>query len=123
MTALAGVFTNEKNRLVKMAREITPENQKRIDIILSGQEALVGTISPNLRVVEAAWDDNKIVLTFIYDGPFSKEDEEESKKVAAKMGRDFRTIHIEATCLTIDYPNPLPKQEGQNYTWLFARKE
>ena len=106
-----------------MAREITPENQKRIDIILSGQEALVGTISPNLRVVEAAWDDNKIGLTFIYDGPFSKEDEEESKNVAAKMGRDFRTIHIEATCLTIDYPNPLPKQEGQNYTWLFARKE
>lgn len=106
-----------------MSREIDALNRKRINIILSGQRALLGTITSKLRIVETVWDEIKITLYFIYDGPFSKENEDQSKLVARIIQQDFMNYTVEAICLRIDYPNDFPARIGKNCTLLYARKE
>src|ERR1700730_7935909 len=106
-----------------MTMQIDAANQRRIDIILSGQEALIGAVTPNLRVVQVTWNENTIFLYFIYDGAFAKEDEEESDRTAAKMQQDFSDNLVQANCLRVDYPEDFPTHPGENCTWLYARKE
>jgi hypothetical protein len=106
-----------------MADELSPENQRRIDIILSGQAALVGSVGANLRVVQVTWKETKIHLYFIYDGKFTNEDEEECNKVAERMQRDFSNTNIEVSHLQVDYPQKLPTPLEKQYTWLYARRE
>lgn len=103
--------------------EIDAENQRRLDFILSGQEALIGVVTPNLRVVQMTWDEKNITLYFVYDGAFTKEDEEESKRVAEKMAQDFPEYRVSATCQRVDFPQEFPVLTEKNRTWLYARRE
>jgi hypothetical protein len=102
---------------------IDEQNQRENDIILSGQEALIGVVPPNLRVVEMTWDEKNIHLYFIYDGAFTKEEEDDSKQVAEKMAEDFPESKVSASCERVDFPGEFPVRVEKNRIWLYARRE
>ena len=103
--------------------DVSSADKKWQAIALSGLEALIGSVTANLRIVEATWNEISITLSFIYDEPFSKEDEEEGEKVAARMAKDFPDSIVSTSSLRIDFPNVFPKHQEGNFSWLYARKE
>lgn len=102
---------------------MTQENERRVEIILSGQKALVGSVGPNLRNVQVGWTENQIHLYFIYNGAVLKEDIEEAKKVAAKIQQDFPADLVDVTCQQVDYPQSFPIPQYKHYTWLYVLRE
>ena len=52
---------------------------RRVYVLLSVQNALVGAITSHLRAVKVFWDMHRIDIYFIYDGEIADDDQQESK--------------------------------------------
>jgi len=100
------------------------KNQMRIDVILAGQKALIGSIIPNIRAVFAEWTELSITLSIIYDGAITKSDEEEAEVIARKLQQQFSDVSVTTHYRRIDFPEALPViQPSDQCTVLYLRKE
>jgi len=89
---------------------------------LSASRALLGAVTPNLRVVtiKISPEQKMVIVCFFYDGEISEEDFETANTAITEIISDFPPDydlddHIER----IDYPNPIPL-DGRV---VFERKE
>ncbi len=80
-------------------------------IRLSVQRALLGHVTPNLRVVSIKYVDNCIQLIFYYDHTPSEEEQEladftDTEFIADFPSPDYKT---DFQIITLPYPNKIPK--------------
>ena len=93
----------------------------RVRLLLSIQRALLGEVTPNIRAVTAAIDDNTITLRWIIDGAIADDLESDLSKAGAEVGADFDSHQIAQEFLRCD--GPLPMDEFQLEQLAYLRKE
>jgi hypothetical protein len=95
---------------------------RRVRVVLNCQQALLKSITPNIRKVVVNWDEHNIMIHFVYDGQYSKEDMEEAERVAAKMRASFPEDDVKINYLRLDFPTPLYTL-GLGEQAIYVRKE
>ncbi|SFU58588.1 hypothetical protein [Nitrosospira multiformis] len=95
-------------------------NDRKHQVLVAVQQALLGEISARLRAVTVAYDDTSIHLTCYYDGEITDADREAMSCVETELMAVFPETHtITYNVQRKDYPDPIPKE----VTWAFFRKE
>lgn len=90
--------------------------------LLSAQRALLGSVTPNLRVVTIKVDNQKklVKVCFFYEGQISEEDFDTANTAMTEIISDFPSEYeLEEHIERIDSPNPI-SIEGRI---VFKRKE
>jgi len=93
----------------------------RVRLLLSIQRALLGEVTPNIRAVTAAIDDNTITLRWIIDGAIAPGLENDLSVAGAEVGADFNSHQIAQEFLRCDAPRPM--DEFQLEQLAYQRKE
>ena len=79
--------------------------------MLSAQRALLGVITPNVRSVSGAFDDQSITIRYIIDGEIDEDTREElacaSTLVIADIGPDESHLRFEVEFVRLDAPETL----------------
>jgi hypothetical protein len=91
-----------------------------MDIVLSVQRALLGSITPNLRGVAVDWDDRTIRVVSYYHGAISDEDKDIMSCVHTEVATDF--IDLRQVDLVLERLDMPMKMNGYR-AWVFLRKE
>lgn len=95
-------------------------NDRRREVLVEVQQALLGEISRRVRAVAVEYDESRIHLDFFYDGAITGEDREAAACVETELMAVFPESHgITSSTHRRDYPEPIPKEK----TWVFFRKE
>lgn len=95
-------------------------NDRRHQVLVEVQQALLGEISAQVRAVIVSYGDTSIHLDFYYDGAITEEDRESASCVETELIAVFPESHIVTSSThRRDYPEPIPKE----MTWVFSRKE
>lgn len=95
-------------------------NDRRHQVLVAVQQALLGEVSAQLRAVIVSYDDSSIHLDCYFDGDISDADREAMSCVETELIAGFPEAHsVTHSVNRADYPNPIPK-EG---IWAFFRKE
>ena len=76
----------------------------RVRLLLSIQRALLGQVTPNIRVVTATMVSDTITLRFIIDGEISDRSRQDLSVVATEVIADFATHQIEVELVRCDEP-------------------
>lgn len=79
--------------------------------------ALLGEITPLLRVASIKWNANLIELHFVYHGNCSEKEKERMACVATEVISDFPEHELEVIIEQIDYPLPIPDNIGEIVYW------
>jgi hypothetical protein len=75
----------------------------RAQVLLSLQRALVGAVTPNLRLVVCRWTESEIKIRAVYDQQPSPDEVEEMSIVETNMLADFPpSMTIQVQCLESD---------------------
>lgn len=88
---------------------------------LSAQSALLGVISPEIRLIKVRRDGDQIVFTTIASRPFSDALKEALSVAATEIIADFPDCHIEER-LTVS-SQPLPAEDVLAEGWVYQRGE
>ena len=83
------------------------------------QVALLGSITPNLRAINANLRENNIELYFYYENPPSEEEEELSEIVVTEIYSDFIDISITINRVVLCLSEKIPELGLR----IFHRKE
>jgi hypothetical protein len=95
---------------------------ERSAVLLSLQRALLGAVPSSLRGVTCGWDDQRITLRFIFDGPIHEDDEQEMYVVGAEVVADFKAlVSIDEQVIRVDSPEKLTGYALQ--AWAYMRRE
>ena len=95
-------------------------NDRRSQVLLAMQQALLGEVSSRLRAVIVSFDDTRIHFDCYLDGEILEEDRESMSLVESEVMAGFPESHaITHRVLRKDYPFPIEKEA----TWVFYRKE
>ncbi len=91
-------------------------------VLLSIQRALLGEVTANLRAVACDWDEKRIVLRFIIDGPADDTLRDDLQAVGSEVIADFVSpMQIEEQIVRVDLPEDL-KAHGLK-AWAYMRRE
>ena len=94
----------------------------RAELLLSLQRALVGAVPASLRAVTCDWDEAKITLRFVFDGPVDPDDEEGMRAVGAEVIADFPPhVALDEQIVRADHPAGLTPHFLR--AWAYMRKE
>ncbi len=105
-----------------MARNERLDQILRAELLLSLQRALVGAVPASLRAVTCDWDETKITLRYIFDGPASPYDTDALLAVGAEVASDFRdTVALDEQIVRVDHPAGLAPHFLR--AWAYMRKE
>ena len=105
-----------------MARNERLDQILRAELLLSLQRALVGAVPASLRAVTCDWDETKITLRYIFDGPASPYDADALLAVGAEVASDFRdTVALDEQIVRVDHPAGLAPHFLR--AWAYMRKE
>ncbi len=105
-----------------MARNERLDQILRAELLLSLQHALVGAVPASLRAVTCDWDETKITLRYIFDGPASPYDADALLAVGAEVASDFRdTVALDEQIVRVDHPAGLTPHFLR--AWAYMRKE
>jgi hypothetical protein len=97
-----------------------PSSQRRSDVLLSIQRALLGEVSPRLRAVTVTFDEKSVAARAYFDGELDDEDRESMSSVETQLLADFPEEHsVTVECHRLDAPAPI----ADDGTWVFARRE
>ena len=96
-------------------------DEGRLRLLLGMQVALLGMITPQIRGITCGWIDNAITLKFLYDGPYSEDDEEDCEDVVTEIMSHFPEHQVELQMLELQAPESLKDQYLQ--AWVYLRKE
>jgi hypothetical protein len=95
---------------------------ERTAVLLSLQRALLGAVPSSLRGVACGWDDERITLRYIFDGPINKDDEQDMYVVGTEVVADFNGLAtIDEQILRVDRPQSLDGHALK--AWAYIRKE
>jgi hypothetical protein len=83
------------------------------------QVALLGAVTPNLRAVNANFDENNIELFFYYENPPSEDEEELSSVIETEVYSDFIDISIVTERIVLPASEKIPEKQ----LMIFLRKE
>lgn len=96
------------------------ENERRCEVLLSIQKALLGEIPPSLRAVTVSWNETDLKFFCYFDGPISEEDKESMSCVETELIADLpEDNNISYDVIRIDAPQRI-EAEG---VWVYARRE
>lgn len=105
-----------------MPDERLDEQLLRAELLLSLQGALVGVVPTSLRAVTCDWDETRITLRYIFDGPVDPDDADAMKAVGADVSTDFRgTVALDEQIVRADHPAGLGRYFLR--AWAYMRKE
>lgn len=90
-------------------------------VILSVNRALWGEVSLPLRSVQVEYNDSEVNIYCFFDGEISEESRESMHAVGSSIAGDFKNNMVYDHCIRVDYPAPVPRQEGRHL--VFLRKE
>lgn len=83
-------------------------SKKETNALLSIWKALVsGGITPNMRAVYIDLNEKSVDLRFIFDGPFTEEEEEEVQCMGSEVVADLPDSEFDLKCERVDYPQPI----------------
>jgi len=104
------------------ASEIEEIYKRRMSVLLSCQQALLGSITPTMRNILVDWDEKTIWFHVIFDGPITEEMRNIVQQVEKKITFDFPPpdFSIHTKCSRIDFPERISLQAEQ---YVFSRKE
>ena len=95
-------------------------NDRRHQVLVAVQQALLGEVSARLRAVTVAYTDMSIHLDCYYDGEITDEDREAMSCAETELiAMSPETHRITHQVHRKDYPAAIPKDT----TWAFYRKE
>lgn len=95
-------------------------NNRRYQVLVGVQQALLGEVSAHLRAVTVSYDDTSIHLDCYYDGEITDDDREAMSCVETELMAVFPETHtVTHSVQRRDYPDPIPKET----IWAFFRKE
>jgi hypothetical protein len=105
-----------------LARNERLDQLLRADLLLSLQRALVGAVPASLRAVTCDWDETKITLRYIFDGPANPYEVDALLAVGAEVASDFRdTVALDEQIVRVDHPAGLAPHFLR--AWAYMRKE
>jgi len=105
-----------------LARNERLDQILRAELLLSLQRALVGAVPASLRAVTCDWDETKITLRYIFDGPANPYDADAMLAVGAEVAADFRdTVALDEQIIRADHPEGLERHFLR--AWAYMRKE
>lgn len=95
-------------------------SQRRSEVLLSLQRALLGEVSAQLRAVTVTFDEKSVTARAYFDGEIDDEDREGMSSVETQILADFPDDHsMRIECHRLDAPAPIV-DDG---VWVFARRE
>ena len=82
-------------------------------LILSTQVALLVSVIPNIRAVTIGTrTNNRLFLTYFFDGVISETDRDHTSVAACEIISDFDDdVHMDWVAERVDYPQPVPWQD------------
>ena len=92
-----------------------------IHLLLSINRALLGEITPNIRGITCAYNENKIIIRCCFEGEITEENEESMDCVEAEVIADFPGYAIDLQCITVNMYESLAQHRLS--TWVYMRKE
>ena len=92
-----------------------------IQVYAALQKSFIGLISRHVRGVSVDYNQEKIVVNCIFDGPISKDDQREMEIVDAEFSTSFLSHKVEFNCIRVDYPDRIDHLMLSG--WFFKRKE
>ncbi|TQV80810.1 hypothetical protein [Denitrobaculum tricleocarpae] len=96
-------------------------NDLRVSLLIVLQAGLLRMITPNIRGVTCAVNEQKIQLKFVYEGPYSEEDEEDCDDVATEVIAYFPDHQVDLQIVSMEISDPI---DGQMLgDWAYLRKE
>jgi hypothetical protein len=96
------------------------EIERRSNIRLSVQKALIGKIPDHLQAVLIDWFEDEIIFYFLYFGEASEADQEDVKSIVQKVEVDFPFNKIQAKFVYVPFGEIFP-EIGQDC--IFCRKQ
>lgn len=91
------------------------------DLRLSAQRALLGAISPEIRLIKVRRDGDSITLTTIASQQLDEDAEEALSFAAAEIVADFPECQInERLIVSVD---ELPRENLLEHGWVYQRRE
>lgn len=94
----------------------------RTRVLLSMQRALLGEVSSVMRGITCEWNEKKIAILCVIDGPVQEDDEESVRCIETEVMADFSDLTITAQCMRLDAPKPLASLTLSG-GWVFRRRE
>jgi hypothetical protein len=95
-------------------------NDRKHQVLVAVQQALLGEVSARLRAVTVAYDKKSIHFECYYDKEITDSDRDAMSCVETELMAIFPETHtITHNIQRKDYPEPIPKE----MTWTFFRKE
>ncbi|HEX8201392.1 MAG TPA: hypothetical protein VF590_12970 [Isosphaeraceae bacterium] len=95
---------------------------RRIQVLLSVNRALLGEVPPSLRGVTVAWDEHSIEVVAYFDGEIAVEDRESMECVLTEVIADFSPdpeAQYRLDCLRRDAPARMEPLRA----WVYLRRE
>jgi hypothetical protein len=93
---------------------------RRIQVLLSVNRALLGEVPPALRGVTVGWDEHSIELRAYFDGEIDEEDRESMECVLTEVMADFSADEQFALdCVRQDAPARMEALRE----WVYLRRE
>lgn len=84
------------------SRPTTSAINRREDILLSIQRALVGSVTPNVRWIACNWSNSRINVRVGYEGMPSPDDLEGMSIVETEIVADFPSLSVQVQCSRSD---------------------
>lgn len=93
---------------------------RKAEVLLALQQALLGEVPANLRVVTVVYDESSIHFDAYFDGEITDDAREAMSRVETEVMALFPETHtVSHTTIRCDYPQPIPKDR----TWVYCRQE
>ena len=94
--------------------------ERKCEVLIAIQQALLGEVSSRLRAVTVYFDDNSIQFDCYYDGEILENDRESMSCVETELLAVFPETHkVTHSIRRWDFPEPIPKIR----LWVYFRKE
>lgn len=95
--------------------------EKRVQILLSTQRALLGAISGRVRAVGCFWDDCNIEICFVFEKLPLEDELEDVSCVETEIMCDFPEYKVRAIHDVVEMPNKISLKSGS--VLVYMRKE
>lgn len=93
---------------------------RKAEVLVALQQAMLGEVSPNLRVVAVEYDETYIHFDAYYDGEVTDEARDAMLRVDTEVTALFPENHaISHTTIRCDFPERIPKRG----VWVYYRQE
>jgi len=100
-------------------------SNRRVEILVYTQVALLGEVTPQMRSVDVHWDAKSLLVVFYVDGEPTMATIDSADCVDAELlGRFYADTEVSVEICRIDMPQPIDhSKEKADFAVVYARKE